>query len=69
MPMHEYALTDTEKVSLQKFLTEHQSYCPRIKRNSSYSLCFSKEGGIGVGVDVVCTTCGKKHDITDYNTW
>lgn len=68
-PLYTYALNDIEKVKLGKWVAEHQTYCPRVKRYHDFSLAFSHEGGIGIGVTAICKTCGKKHDITDYETW
>lgn len=65
----EEAINLNEKRKLQKFLVEHQVYCTDIKTKCNYSLRFSREGGIGTSTEVVCSTCGKVHDITDYAEW
>ena len=64
----EQALNEVEQKHLNKFLVEHQVYCPEIRNSCNYSLVFSTTG-IGVGVDVKCGFCGEKHDITDYGSW
>lgn len=63
------ALNLDEKKKLQGFLAEHQTYCPSIKNSCNYSISFEPGGGIGIAVYVKCGVCGKKHNITDYNTW
>lgn len=67
--LDEMALNLNEKRNLQKFLTLHEKICTDIKKHCKYSLNFSGGNGIGVSTKVVCGTCGKGHDITDYGAW
>lgn len=63
------ALNLPEKVKLQRFLAEHQVYCPQIKNSCKYTISFEGGSGIGISVLVKCGFCGKRHDITDYGAW
>ena len=65
----ESAINLNEKRKLQKFLVEHQIYCPDIKTKCNYSLRFSHSSGIGWATKVICHECGKASDITDYGAW
>lgn len=65
--IEQMALSIEEKKKLQHFFAEHKIYCPDVK--SHYSLSFSGEGGIGIGVYVKCNLCNRKKDITDYGRW
>ena len=66
MPIFEYALTDEEKVSLQKFLKKHDKICPGVKDNYSINFVPVVKGVI---VESTCKECGESKNITDYSTW
>lgn len=64
-------LADTEISSMLKFIDNHK--CPIIKRlfsrkSKNYKLVQGTDG-IGLYTDIVCTRCGSKIDITDYELW
>jgi hypothetical protein len=65
---HAYKLTDLEQKRVNEFREDHDPPFFRWGRCNSYSLTFSHEGGIGVGVSVQCT-CGARRDVTDVSCW
>ena len=58
-----HVLTEAEKEQAVEFKNEHWDKC---EGNVSYILTGT---GVGTGVDVVCTKCGTKKDVTDYSVW
>jgi hypothetical protein len=64
-----YKLTELEQKRINGFREDHDP--PRFFRFGKcghYSVTFSHESGIGVGVMVTCS-CGARYDVTDYGSW
>lgn len=59
-----YVMTDTEKLSYEKFIEEHNKECTR----PSYEIRISRTP-IGSIVNCVCVKCNCSKDITDLSGW
>ena len=62
-----FELNDIESARYKRWTQNHEKVCPP-NRGTTYSVTFTPNG-IGVGVSIKCSKCGKSKDITDYDCW
>ena len=61
-----FALSDRERERLDFFVNEHPYSCGRGR--DDFTLRFTSTG-IGTRVVVKCKGCGKKEDVSEYESW
>lgn len=62
--MLKFEMDDIEQKEAQEFMDSHHITC----KSPYYSYIFTPTG-IGIGIKIVCTKCGKDKDITNYSNW
>lgn len=63
--MPKVILDRVEIERLWKFQQEHHA----CGMNPNFEIVQDRSSGIGVGTDVICRSCGKKQDITNFEHW
>jgi hypothetical protein len=63
--MYVFELNDVEQKNAEREALDHRKECML----STFTYTFNPNGGIGVSSEMTCLQCGKKFNITDYDSW
>ena len=62
-------VTSVEILKMYEFSNEHSKCCDKYGLSGIFKIKSTPSSGLGWGVDIKCTSCKTKKDITDYGAW